>query len=128
MAAMEQQHGEKVWNWWQATQVFGQAPVTSFKLTLSAVLHVSNYVCATGAWYQRDSIAPGKRPCQHSRDTPLPHPLSSPGFGHQIELIAKLEAYDCLQSLDAIVQAADGIMVARGDLGAQVTGLLCGCR
>lgn len=43
-----------------------------------------------------------------------------PGIGHQIELIAKLEAYDCLQHLDAIVQAADGIMVARGDLGAQI--------
>jgi pyruvate kinase len=38
-----------------------------------------------------------------------------------IELIAKLESYDCLQHMDEIVQAADGIMVARGDLGAQVT-------
>jgi hypothetical protein len=53
----------------------------------------------------------------HRTPTPLPHAL---GIGHQIELIAKLEAYDCLQHLDAIVQAADGIMVARGDLGAQV--------
>lgn len=35
---------------------------------------VSIYACATGAWYQRDSIAPGKRPCQHSRDTPLVFP------------------------------------------------------
>jgi hypothetical protein len=42
-------------------------------------------------------------------------------------LIAKLEAYDCLQSLDAIVQAADGIMVARGDLGAQVKELCGSC-
>lgn len=37
-----------------------------------------------------------------------------------IELIAKLEAFDCLQHLDEIIRAADGIMVARGDLGAQV--------
>lgn len=43
---------------------------------------------------------------------------------HQIELIAKLEAYDCLQHLDAIVEASDGIMVARGDLGAQVRALV----
>jgi pyruvate kinase len=35
-------------------------------------------------------------------------------------LIAKLEAFDCLQHLDEIIRAADGIMVARGDLGAQV--------
>ncbi|KAF6261484.1 putative pyruvate kinase [Scenedesmus sp. NREL 46B-D3] len=37
-----------------------------------------------------------------------------------IELIAKLEAFDCLQHLDEIIRAADGIMVARGDLGAQI--------
>ncbi|WIA17542.1 hypothetical protein OEZ85_014371 [Tetradesmus obliquus] len=37
-----------------------------------------------------------------------------------IELIAKLEAYDCLAHLDEIIRAADGIMVARGDLGAQI--------
>lgn len=47
---------------------------------------------------------------------------------HQIELIAKLESYDCLQHLDAIINAADGIMVARGDLGAQVRLFVCGKR
>jgi hypothetical protein len=56
---------------------------------------------------------------------PSPRTHAASGLGHQIELIAKLEAYDCLQHLDAIVQAADGIMVARGDLGAQVRGLVC---
>ncbi|GBF95398.1 pyruvate kinase isozyme chloroplastic [Raphidocelis subcapitata] len=40
--------------------------------------------------------------------------------GHPIELIAKLEAFDCLANMDSIIEAADGIMVARGDLGAQV--------
>jgi hypothetical protein len=40
--------------------------------------------------------------------------------GRTVELIAKLEAYDCLAQLDAIIAASDGIMVARGDLGAQV--------
>jgi len=49
-----------------------------------------------------------------------------------VELIAKLEAIDCLANMDAIIEAADGIMVARGDLGAQVRrdrgalGLHCG--
>lgn len=58
-------------------------------------------------------------PCDHVRWCVCAAAPAS-GIGHQIELIAKLEAYDCLQHLDAIVQAADGIMVARGDLGAQV--------
>eukprot|EP00877_Chromochloris_zofingiensis_P000483 jgi/Chrzof1/10435/UNPLg00362.t1 len=40
--------------------------------------------------------------------------------GSTLELIAKLEAYDCLQNLDQIIAAADGVMVARGDLGAQI--------
>ena len=43
-----------------------------------------------------------------------------------MELIAKLEAYDCLGNMDAIIEASDGIMVARGDLGAQV-GCVCAC-
>jgi hypothetical protein len=47
MAAMEQQQGEKVWNWRQDAQVFGQAPATSFRLTLSAVLCPS--ICAPQA-------------------------------------------------------------------------------
>jgi hypothetical protein len=42
--------------------------------------------------------------------------------GRSVELIAKLEAFDALANMDAIIEAADGIMVARGDLGAQVGG------
>jgi pyruvate kinase len=37
------------------------------------------------------------------------------------ELIAKVEALDCLRNLDAVIAASDGVMVARGDLGAQIS-------
>ena len=37
-----------------------------------------------------------------------------------MELIAKIEAADALPHLDAIIDAADGIMVARGDLGMEI--------
>lgn len=37
------------------------------------------------------------------------------------ELIAKVEALDCLRNLDSVIAASDGVMVARGDLGAQIS-------
>ncbi|EPS67863.1 hypothetical protein M569_06907, partial [Genlisea aurea] len=37
-----------------------------------------------------------------------------------ISLIAKIESIDSLKSLGEIIQASDGAMVARGDLGAQI--------
>lgn len=40
--------------------------------------------------------------------------------GHEIEIVAKIEAYDSVLALPAIIDAADGIMVARSDLGAQI--------
>jgi pyruvate kinase len=41
-------------------------------------------------------------------------------FGREVFIIAKIERAGALDHYDAILQAADGIMVARGDLGVEV--------
>jgi len=43
------------------------------------------------------------------------------GSGKQTPLFAKIEKADALDHLDEIIEAADGIMIARGDLGVELS-------
>jgi pyruvate kinase len=41
-------------------------------------------------------------------------------LGHDVPVIAKIEKPQAVDNLEAILQAADGVMVARGDLGVEI--------
>lgn len=51
---------------------------------------------------------------------PVDHALDRTGAGAAIPVVAKIEKPQALDDLDAIVEAADAIMVARGDLGVEM--------
>ncbi len=41
-------------------------------------------------------------------------------YGGTVQLFAKIEKFDAIENIDAILDASDGIMVARGDLGIEI--------
>ena len=42
------------------------------------------------------------------------------GFGKEAFVVAKIERKEALEKIDAIIDAADGLMIARGDLGVEI--------
>src|ERR1035437_3162410 len=50
----------------------------------------------------------------------LKHIMASKGVKNAPRVIAKIEKPEALEDIDAIIREADGIMVARGDLGVEV--------
>lgn len=55
------------------------------------------------------------------RDADSIHEIKSFIGAQRVPVIAKLEKPEALQNLDAIVNACDGVMVARGDLGVEIS-------
>ncbi len=56
---------------------------------------------------------------QHAEDMHRAREIVNSHGGQQM-LLAKIEKFDAVENIDAIIEASDGLMVARGDLGIEV--------
>ena len=56
---------------------------------------------------------------QHAKDMKAAREIVGMYGGH-VHLLAKIEKFDAVENIDAILEESDGIMVARGDLGIEI--------
>ncbi len=56
---------------------------------------------------------------QDRRDMAVAREIVTSGGG-SVQLLAKIEKFDAIENIDAILEESDGIMVARGDLGIEI--------
>ena len=56
---------------------------------------------------------------QHQKDMLAAREIVS-SQGGNVQLLAKIEKFDAIENIDSILEASDGIMVARGDLGIEI--------
>ncbi len=59
-------------------------------------------------------------PVQSKADVEFIRRVLDEAGGHRVQIIAKIENSAGLVNFDEILQAADGVMVARGDLGMEI--------
>ncbi|MBE0513413.1 pyruvate kinase [Sulfurimonas sp.] len=56
---------------------------------------------------------------QHAKDVIKAREIVS-SFGGDVQIFAKIEKFDAVENIDGIIEASDGVMVARGDLGIEI--------
>lgn len=56
---------------------------------------------------------------QHGGDVIKAREIVS-SFGGDMQIFAKIEKFDAVENIDEIIEASDGVMVARGDLGIEI--------
>ena len=56
---------------------------------------------------------------QHAKDVIKAREIVS-SFGGDVQIFAKIEKFDAVENIDEIIEASDGVMVARGDLGIEI--------